>query len=306
MSRPLKKGEEYDMATDALDPERVEQISDRVTGLGGRVEANGLSFHVVERGRGEPVLLLHGFPDTSRLWRNQFPALESAGFRAVAPDLRGRGESDKPPAVGDYALPILVQDVLSILDAVGVERAHVVGHDWGAVLAWELAIAHPERVDRLVAISVPHPAIGRSVQQLEKFWYIFFFQFVGIAEEALSRDGWRLFREWLRGQGDIESYVEDLSRPGALSAGLNWYRANATPAAMVSESPPGPPVRVPTLGICGAYDIALLPDRIAASGCHVSAPWRFELFEEAGHWIPLECPDRLNRLLIEFLGESRR
>jgi pimeloyl-ACP methyl ester carboxylesterase len=294
------------VATGGSDPKGVGQISDRTTGLGRRVDANGLSFHVVERGQGEPVLLLHGFPDTSRLWRNQFAALESAGFRAVAPDLRGRGESEKPCAVGDYALPILVQDVLSILDAVGIERAHVVGHDWGAALAWALAIGHPERVNRLVVISVPHPAIGRSVKQLEKFWYIFFFQFAGIAEEALSRDGWRLFREWLRGQGDIESYVEDLSRPGALSAGLNWYRANATPAAMVSEPPPGPPVRVPTLGICGAHDIALLADRIAASGSHVGAPWRFVLFEDAGHWIPLECPDRLNRLLIDFLGESRR
>lgn len=217
-----------------------------------------------------------------------------------------RGESDKPHAVGDYALPILVQDVLSILDAVGVERAHVVGHGWGAVLAWELAIAHPERVDRLVAISVPHPAIGRSVRQLEKFWYIFFFQFAGMAEEALSRDGWRLLREWLRGQGDVESYVEDLCRPGALSAALNWYRANATPAYLVSEPAPRPPVRVPTLGICGAHDIALLAERIAASGDYVRDLWRFELFENAGHWIPLECPDQLNRLLIDFLGESRR
>jgi len=294
------------MTTGASDPERVEQITNNATELSRRVQANGLSFHVLEQGRGKPVLLLHGFPDTSRLWRNQLPALEHAGFRVVAPDLRGRGESDMPHVVGDYALPILVQDVLSILDAVGVERAHVIGHDWGAVLAWELAIAHSERVDRLVAISVPHPAVGRSVQQLEKFWYIFFFQFAGIAEEALARDGWRLFREWLRGQGDIESYVEDLSRPGALSAALNWYRANAAPAAMVSEPPPGLPVRVPTLGICGAHDIALLADRIAASGRHVSGPWRFELFEDAGHWIPLERPDRLNRLLIDFLGESRR
>jgi pimeloyl-ACP methyl ester carboxylesterase len=279
---------------------------DSHSGLSRRIHANGLSFHVVEQGRGEPVLLLHGFPDTSRLWRNQLPALERAGFFAMAPDLRGRGESDKPHAVDDYALPILVQDALCILDAVGVERVHVVGHDWGAVLAWELAITHPERVDRLVAISVPHPAVGRSVQQLEKFWYIFFFQFSGVAEEALSRDGWRLFREWLRGQGDIESYVEDLSRPGALSAGLNWYRANATPAALVSEPSPRPPVRVPTLGVCGAKDIALLAERIAASGRHVSGPWRFELFEDAGHWIPLERPERLNQLLIDFLGGSRR
>lgn len=253
------------MATGLSDPGKAEQSIGRVMGLSKRVQANGLSFHVVERGQGEPVLLLHGFPETSRLWRNQFTALENGGFRAIAPDLRGRGESDKPQAVGNYALSILVQDVLSILDAVGIERAHLVGHDWGAVLAWELAIAHPERVDRLVAMSVPHPAIGRSVGQLEKFWYIFFFQFAGIAEEALRRDGWRLFREWLRGQGDIESYVQDLSRPGALSAALNWYRANATPAEMVSEPAPGTHVRVPRLGICGAHDFAMLTDRIAAS-----------------------------------------
>jgi len=119
---------------------------------------NGLRFFFVDEGHGTPVVLLHGFPDTSFLWRHQIPALVSAGFRVVAPDLRGRGQSDKPERVEDYRLSAIMKDVAGIMDALGIERAHVVGHDWGAPVAWFLAALLPQRVDRLVAISVGHPA----------------------------------------------------------------------------------------------------------------------------------------------------
>jgi pimeloyl-ACP methyl ester carboxylesterase len=154
-------------------------------------------------------------------------------MRVIAPDLRGSGESDKPDAVEEYELRRSVGDMVAVLDGLGIERAHVVGHDWGAVVAWLLAALVPDRVERLVAMSVGHPNSlrRRSIEQQEKSWYMLLFQFTGVAEQLLMRDDWKLFREWLRNDGDIDRYVTDLSRPGALTAGLNWYRANAHPAA---------------------------------------------------------------------------
>src|SRR5256714_12274615 len=124
---------------------------------GELVEANGLQFHVRDEGSGKPVILLHGFPDTGDLWRNQIPALVEGGFHVIVPDLRGRGRSSKPPAVSDYRLSTIVRDVTGILDALGIERAHVVGHDWGAGVAWLVAALAPERVDRLVPVSFGPP-----------------------------------------------------------------------------------------------------------------------------------------------------
>src|SRR5262245_36605960 len=122
-----------------------------------RINVGTLNFNVVHEGSGEPVLLLHGFPDSSHLWRNQIPALVDAGFRVVAPDLRGFGDSDKPLETEAYGVPAIVEDVVGILDRLDVRRAHVVGHDWGAAVAWALTALHPERVSRLVALSVGHP-----------------------------------------------------------------------------------------------------------------------------------------------------
>src|SRR5262249_48360028 len=154
-------------------------------------------FYVVDEGSGPPVVLLHGFPDTSDLWRAQVEALVGAGFRAITPDLRGRGRSDRPERVEDYALAKSVQDVGALAEALGVDRAHVVGHDWGAAVAWGVAAYLPQRVDHLVAVSVGHPgASGRpTLEQLQKGWYRLLFQFTGVAEELLPRDDWYLLRE---------------------------------------------------------------------------------------------------------------
>ncbi len=122
------------------------------------VTANALRFHLVDEGAGAPVVLLHGFPDTSYLWRHQVAALAGAGYRAIAPDLRGRGKSERPTQVEDYRLTTIVADVAAIMDALGVERAHVIGHDWGAATAWLVASLKPERVDRLIVASVGHPS----------------------------------------------------------------------------------------------------------------------------------------------------
>lgn len=271
-----------------------------------RVAGDGVTLAVADEGEGPAVVLLHGFPDSSRLWRNQVPVLVGAGFRVVVPDLRGFGESDRPDAVEAYAIRHSVADVVAILDALEIERAHVVGHDWGAAVAWLFTAFLPARVDRLVALSVPHPATlrERTIEQREKAWYQLWFQFPGVAEEVLPRDDWKLMRELLRGAGDIAQYVADLSRPGALTAALNWYRANAAPQRELEQMPPLPPVAAPTLGIWSSGDNYLTEERMLRSGEHVSGPWRYERVEGASHWLQLDAPERVSELLLEFLGAS--
>jgi pimeloyl-ACP methyl ester carboxylesterase len=268
------------------------------------VTANGLRFDVVEAGQGTPVILLHGFPDTADLWANQLQALAGAGYRAIAPDLRGRGASERPERVEDYALAIIVEDVVGIMDALDVTGAHVVGHDWGAALAWLVAALHPQRVDRLAAISVGYPgASGKpTLEALQKGWYRLLFQFTGVAEELLQRDDWYLLRVLLQSDSLAKRYIPILSQPGALTAGLNWYRANLAPDRMLRPPRRLPPVQAPTLGIFGAHDLYLTEEGMTASERMVQGSWRYERFAESGHWLMLEEPERFNRLLLEFLA----
>lgn len=271
-----------------------------------RVTSNGLQFHVEDTGDGTPVLLLHGFPDTSHLWRGQVAALTGAGYRAIAPDLRGRGRSERP-ADGDYALPKVVGDVTGILDALGVERAHVVGHDWGAAVAWLLASFAPERVDRLVAISVGLPGTGGppDLEALQKGWYRLLFA-LDSAEELFTRRDWYLMRTLLASHPDTEEWLRELAEPAALTAALGWYRSNLPIERLVpSGSPPSlPPVQAPTLGIWSAGDAFLTEDAMRRSAERIAGPWRYERIEDAGHWVPLDQPDRLNALLLEFFGSQ--
>jgi pimeloyl-ACP methyl ester carboxylesterase len=206
-------------------------------------QVNGISLHIEEHGSGKPVLLLHGWPDSSYLWRNQIPFLVANGFRAIAPDLRGFGRSDRPEGVAAYSVQNAVADVVGILDALDIDAADMVAHDWGASVAWLTAIAHPNRVHRLVVLSVPHPLAPHTLRQREMAWYQLFFQFEGIAEAWLQRDNWALFREILRGNGDVDHYITDLSRPDALKTSLNWYRANLAPR-LPESFPKLPPVRL--------------------------------------------------------------
>ena len=273
----------------------------------GRVTGAGVELAVLDEGDGDglPLLLIHGFPDSSRLWRHVVPQLVAAGHRVVAPDLRGLGESDKPTAVEEYAIGRSVADMVAVLDALGIERAGVVGHDWGAVVAWALTAMVPQRVERLAALSVGHPAGARRrrVEDREKSWYMLLFQFGGIAEELLSRDDWALMREWLRGDGDIDHYVADLARPGALGAALNWYRANSHPSRELGRRrPPVPAVTVPTLAVWSSGDHYLREEPMRESAAHVTGEFRYERIEEASHWIPLDAPDELGRLLVEFFA----
>ncbi|HEV3101953.1 MAG TPA: alpha/beta fold hydrolase [Candidatus Dormibacteraeota bacterium] len=271
-----------------------------------RVEANGLGFEVADEGAGPPVVLLHGFPDTHDLWRHQVAALTGAGFRTIAPDMRGRGGSDRPPEVSDYGLQKIVADVTGIMDALGVDRAHMVGHDWGAAVAWLVAMFAPKRVDHLVVVSVGAPGAAGlpTLEDLQKSWYRILFQTPGVAEDLVQRNDWYLMREMLQGGGeDFEVYKAKLSPPGALTAGINWYRANLPLERLIptGAGPQFPSVAAPTMGVFGSGDLYLTEAAMINSKSKVSGPWRYECLEGAGHFIPLEAAHQLNTLLLDFL-----
>jgi pimeloyl-ACP methyl ester carboxylesterase len=266
-----------------------------------RVDADGVGIEYQVTGAGRPVVLLHGFPDSGRLWRHQVPALADAGFQVIVPDLRGFGKSDKPEAVEAYSLPFLAGDVLAILGSLGIERAHVVGHDWGAALAWGIASLAPDRVDHLAVLSVGHPSTFlRTDEQHQKSWYMLLFQFQGVAERWLSGDNWAGLRSWSR-HPDIDQVIADLAADGSLTPGLNWYRANAGPESWVGPPLQLPPVSAPTMGIWSTGDFALSEVQMTDSAENVTGPWRYERLAGPGHWLQLEAPDKVNKLLLSFL-----
>jgi pimeloyl-ACP methyl ester carboxylesterase len=269
-----------------------------------RVKNGDVTLDVLVAGEGEPVLLLHGWPEAKELWSQQIPALTSAGFRVIAPDLRGFGSSDRPDGVDAYNMVNVVVDVVAILDAAEAPQANVVGHDFGSGLAWSVAAFVPDRVKRLVTMSVGHPvALHHSDQdQYSRMWYTLLFQFEGIAEEWLSRDDWANLRTFLADHPDLDRLVANLARPGALTSTLNWYRANLPATRFTTPAIDFPPIKAPTLAIWSDRDHALLEPQMLASRQHVEGPWSYQRLEGVGHFIPLEAADRLNLLLLEFLA----
>ena len=266
-----------------------------------RVEVDGVGIEYEVTGQGRPVVLLHGFPDSGRLWRHQVPALAAAGFRVIVPDLRGYGRSDKPEAIEAYSMAFLAADVLAVLADLDIARAHVVGHDWGAALAWGLASLAPGRVDHLAVLSVGHPAtFRRTPQQREKSWYMLLFQFPGIAERWLADNDWANFRNWAN-HPDAEKVIADLEANGSLTPGLNWYRANVPPESWVAPALTLPPVQAPTMGVWSTADIALTEVQMTDSAQNVTGPWRYERLDGPGHWMQLDAPHQVNELLLDFL-----
>lgn len=271
------------------------------------VEANGMRLSVTTEGPhdGRPVLLLHGFPDSHDIWRHQVVALTDAGYRTITVDQRGYGESDMPEGIDAYAIPNLAMDAVGVLDALGVEQVSLVGHDWGASVAWVTATLAPDRVERLCTISVGHPSVfftAGGLEQMEKSWYMLMFQPPDIAEDWLSRDGWQNLRAWARDPVDFDRNVADMSRPGRLTAALNWYRATISPAAFANPALELPPVTCPTMGVWSSADHALTEAQMTASAQHVTGPWRYERIEGIGHDVPVAAPAELTSLLLDFLA----
>jgi pimeloyl-ACP methyl ester carboxylesterase len=265
------------------------------------ISLDDLTFAVQDEGDGPAVVLLHGFPDSHDLWAHQAAALVGAGYRPIVPDLRGFGESSKPVGVERYGVLDLVGDVLGILDSLGVQRAHVVGHDWGAALAWAMAAFVPDRVDHLAALSVGHPSSFREagLAQRQKSWYMLLFQFEGIAEQWLSDDDFANLRAWSH-HPDIDKVVSNLARPGALTAALNWYRANVHPRTLL-EPLVFPQIVAPTMGVWSSDDLFLVETGMTVSQQYVDGSWRYERIDGVGHWMQLEAPDQVSALLLDFL-----
>ncbi|HEX6392153.1 MAG TPA: alpha/beta fold hydrolase [Acidimicrobiales bacterium] len=270
-----------------------------------QVDSGGVKLNVELYGpeKGTPVLLLHGFPDTGRLWTKQIEPLAAAGYRLIVPDLRGYGLSDKPAGVDAYNLLFLAADPVAILDRLGVEKAHVVGHDWGSAVAWGMASFAADRVDRLVVLSVGHPLSFASAgfEQREKSWYMLLFQFEGVAEHWLSDNDWANFRAWAH-HPDTDGVIRDLEKNGSLTPGLNYYRANVPPQTLIDPPLELPKVTVPTMGVWSTGDFALTEHQMTGSSEFVAAPWRYERVEGPGHWLQWEAPDQVNALLLDFLS----
>ncbi len=265
-----------------------------------RVDVNGVGIEYQVTGRGRPVVLLHGFPDSGRLWRHQVTALAEAGFQVIVPDLRGYGRSDKPSEVEAYSLPLLAGDVMAVLADAGAERAHVVGHDWGAALAWAIASLAPGSVDHLAVLSVGHPStFRRTLEQRQKSWYMLLFQFEGVAERWLTEDNWANMIG--AGHPDADQVIADLEANGSLVPGLNWYRANVGPETWVGPPVQLPPVQAPTMGIWSTGDFALTEVQMTDSAENVAGPWRYERLDGPGHWMQLDAPDKVSALLLDFL-----
>jgi pimeloyl-ACP methyl ester carboxylesterase len=267
----------------------------RQTVSNGEVE---LSYEVT--GEGPTLLLLHGWPDTGALWNDVVPDLVEAGYRVVVPDLRGCGRSAKPAETASYQMHHLVGDVQCIVDAVGAERVTLVGHDWGAALAWTVAAYLPERVEALVVISVGHANAfyGAGLAQQMKSWYIMLFIQEGLAEAFLRKNDYEFIRI---GHPRSDAVIAELERDGQLSSHLRWYRANIAMDAFVTERPEMASVASPTLGIWSSGDFGLTERQMKESAAYCTGGFTFVRLEGFGHWVPLEAPRELAREILDFL-----
>jgi pimeloyl-ACP methyl ester carboxylesterase len=276
-----------------------------------RIRADDIELHIAVAGGGPPVILLHGFPENWRSWRRQFAPLVRAGFSVWAPDLRGYHRSDKPAAREAYHLRHLIADVAAVVRATGYPRAHLGGHDWGGIVAWTFAGHHPGLVDKLVIFNAPHPKIYlekvRRPPQMFRSWYVLFFLLPGLPERAMSAGHFsvvrRMFRRFPARAGafsddDIEQYIQALASPGALTAGLNYYRANVSRDGI--ELGRSARIAAETLVIWGDRDPAL--STVLLDGLETVAPRvQVHRIRDAGHWVQNEAPDEVNRVLTEFL-----
>ncbi len=276
------------------------------------VDVGAVTLHVVRAGPidGPPVVLLHGFPELWYGWRRQIPALVRAGHRVLVPDQRGYNSSAKPTAVRDYRIDLLVDDVLGLLDAHGLQRAAVVGHDWGAAVAWRLAARAPARVERLAILNVPHPsvllrALWTNPRQLMRSWYMLFFQLPWLPEWLLGRRRAGVLVGMMKGSSkegsfsreDLEVYRQAWTQPGAIRAMLAWYRA------MIRHPAPRIPglIRAPTAVLWGRLDSALGADLVQPSLAHC-ANAELHWFDQATHWVQHDAAAEVNERLLTFLG----
>ena len=277
----------------------------------GYAEVGEATLHYVEAGDGPMVVLLHGFPEFWYGWRQQIEPLVDAGFRVVAPDLRGYNLSSKPQDFADYTADKLATDIRGLIRELGAESAMVIGHDWGGSVAWSLAMNHPEVVDRLVILNAAHPRrLNEGLKhprQLLRSWYFFYFQFPGLPEHRARRWHWRFFKRFLRDArppytaDELDRYAEAWSQPGAAKAMIDYYRAAVR---LSSKQGKLRPISAPTMVIWGQRDRYLGPQ--LAEPHHEDVPnlERVERLPDASHWVHHDA-ERVNELLLDFLAPAR-
>jgi pimeloyl-ACP methyl ester carboxylesterase len=295
-------------------------MSDSVQSI--RVAANGLDFHVRElqpsggdggQGQAKLALLLHGFPELAHSWRHQMEPLAELGYRVWAPDQRGYGEtSPRPGKVKDYAMERLLEDVTALIDASGASEVVLIGHDWGAGVAWMYAMHGKRAIDRLVIMNVPHPACFqrelKTFRQLRKSWYILAFQIPWLPEKMLTAKGGeavgRAFTDMAVNQdrfteADLRHYKDAATQPGAAKAMVDWYRA-ALRGFRRSRKLPNPTIEVPTLMMWGLQDTALDSRTTDGTDEHVS-DLTLRFLPNSSHWVQQDTPDEVNEMLLAFL-----
>lgn len=275
----------------------------------GYAEIGAVRLHYVEAGQGPLVVLLHGFPDFWYGWRHQIEPLARAGFRVVAPDLRGYNLSSRPDGVAAYDTDPLVADIRGFIEERGARSALLAGHDWGGTVAWATAMHHPEVVDRLAILNAAHPR--RLLEglhhpdQLRRSWYFFFFALPELPEAVVHADGWRFFRHFLRDASpaltpeETDRYVEAWSQPGAATAMINYYRASVRTPTKRAEAALRP-VKAPTLVIWGQRDRYLGPELAEPDRDDVPNLDRVEYLPDASHWVHHDDPERVTQLLAGF------
>ena len=269
------------------------------------IPTNHIKLHVALAGPedGAPLILLHGFPDASFGWDRQIQALAEAGFYVIAPDQRGYNLSDKPQGKGNYKMSLLVADILGLADALHIPQFNLAGHDFGALVSWNLVDRHPERVKRLAILNVPHPKIMNEFlktnsQQRAKSWYAFFFRLPVLPEIMARINHWKMLSSAMcksLSAAELDRYHTAWSQPGAMTAMINWYRS------VFQQSPqevPTQKIRVPTLMIWGKLDPHLMW-QMAPESIAMCENGRLEYFEDATHWVHQDKPVEVNRLLIE-------
>lgn len=282
------------------------------------IEANRIRLHYVSQGEGELVLLLHGFPEFWYSWRHQIPAL-ARHYKVVVPDLRGYNDSEKPAR--GYDIDTLTADIYSLIENLGYSRAHVVGHDWGGAIAWNLAQKFPQYLNRLALLSAPHPQrftqeMLSNLDQLRRSWYILAFQVPGLPEWLIQLNLRQFIRNMFQEQAvrkgafteeNAQIYQAALEKPGAIAAALNHYRQLFLPRQWMQTLGRSPdPIVVPTLVLWGDED-SLLSHTLTEGLDHlIAAPFKLKLVPHCGHWIQQEAPETVNRELLAFLRSPVR
>ncbi|MGI8925395.1 MAG: alpha/beta fold hydrolase [Tepidiformaceae bacterium] len=272
------------------------------------IPANGMTFHCREAGAsGEPVILLHGFPETSHMWVDLIPQLVEAGYRCLAPDQRGYSPGARPEGIENYAYAAIASDVIALADVSGFDRFHLIGHDWGAGCGWAVVDLQPERVASWAALSVPHvAAFGKAIRedpdQQQRSTYITFFQEPGVAEAALSANDFAALQAiWTKSSpAEVQEYLSVFREPAALTAALNWYRGSRGIEPGADAQVEFGAVSVPTLTIWGNQDQAIGRKSTEDAAAYMKGPYRFvEL--DAGHWLIQEKPAEVSAELLAHL-----